>query len=248
MRAARNPYKIVVFSGAGLSQASGLPTFRDSLGLWQQYDVLQLASPTGFAKNPELVHQFYQERRLRAHQAKPNAAHLAIAELEQHYEVVVVTQNVDDLHERAGSTQVIHLHGKLNELRQTRTPYAVYPVADQVFADDSIAPDGTPWTAHHWRPNVVWFGERVQNLEAAHKHIRTAAKVIVVGCSLEVEPAASVLRQSRKRAEKHFVDTRAEHCPIGFHLWQGEAAEQVPKLVNSWLKSALVDKSLNEVS
>jgi len=114
MKDAPNPNKIVVFSGAGLSQASGLPTFRDSLGLWQQYDVLQLASPIGFAKNPELVHQFYQERRLRAHQATPNAAHLAIAALEQHYDVVVVTQNVDDLHERAGSSQVIHLHGKLN--------------------------------------------------------------------------------------------------------------------------------------
>lgn len=247
MRAARNPYKIVVFSGAGLSKASGLPTFRDSHGLWQQYDVLQLASRSGFASNPELVHQFYQQRRLAACAAEPNAAHLAIAALEQQYEVIVITQNVDDLHERAGSTQVIHLHGKLNELRRVSKPYAVYQIGNQVFTADSTAPDGTPWQASQWRPNVVWFGERVQNLEAAHKHIRTAAKIIVVGCSLEVEPAASVLRQSRKRAEKHFVDTRAEHCPIGFHLWQGEAAEQVPLLVNSWLKSAMVDKSLNEV-
>lgn len=248
MKDAPNPNKIVVFSGAGLSQASGLPTFRDSLGLWQQYDVLQLASPIGFAKNPELVHQFYQERRLRAHQATPNAAHLAIAALEQHYDVVVVTQNVDDLHERAGSSQVIHLHGKLNELRRVTPPHITYPVADQVFTDDSIAPDGTPWTANQWRPNVVWFGEQVPNMTLARKHIRTAGKVLVVGSSLAIEPAASTLRHCRRIAEKHFVDTRAEHCPIGFHLWQGEAAEQVPKLVNSWLNSALVDKSLNEVS
>lgn len=238
MKNAPTPNKIVVFSGAGLSKASGLPTFRDSLGLWRQYDMLQLASRIGFAKNPELVHQFYQQRRLAAFAAQPNTAHLAIAALEQKYEVIVITQNVDDLHERAGSTQVIHLHGKIDELHRVAKHDVTYPVADQVFTTGSTAPDGTPWQVSQWRPNVVWFGERVQNLEPAHKHIRTAAKVLVVGCSLEVEPAASVIRQSRKRAQKHFVDTRAEHCPIGFYLWQGEAAEQVPKLVNSWLNSA----------
>ncbi len=248
MKDAPNPNKVVLFSGAGLSQASGLPTFRDSLGLWQQYDVLQLASPQGFAKNPELVHQFYQERRLRAYQAKPNAAHLAIAELEKRYKVIVVTQNVDDLHERAGSSQVIHLHGKLNELRQTHTPYAVHPVNDQVFTEGSTAPDGRPWQPKQWRPNVVWFGEQVPNMEIARKHIRTAGKVLVVGSSLAVEPAASTLRHCRRIAEKHFVDTKAEHCPIGFYLWKGTAIEQVPKLVNSWLNSAQVNDNLNELS
>ena len=237
MSNAPNPNKIVIFSGAGLSQASGLPTFRDSLGLWQQYDVLQLASPTGFAKNPELVHQFYQERRLRAHQAKPNAAHLAIAELERRYEVVVVTQNVDDLHERAGSSQVIHLHGKLNELRQTRMPYAVYPVDDQVFTEGSTAPDGTPWQPMQWRPNVVWFSEQVPFLAKAGGHLSDAGKVLVVGSSLEVEPAASLLSYCHQRAAKYFVDLTARHCPIGFYLWQGPAIEQVPKLVHSWLNA-----------
>lgn len=248
MKDAPNPNKVVVFSGAGLSQASGLPTFRDSHGLWQQYDVLQLASPAGFAKAPELVHQFYQERRLRAHQAKPNAAHLAIAELEQRYKVVVVTQNVDDLHERAGSSHVIHLHGKLNELRQTLTPYAVYPVNDQVFTEGSTAPDGSPWQPKQWRPNVVWFGEQVPFLTQAREHLRDAGKVLVVGSSLEVEPAASLLSYCRQRASKYFVDLTAKHCPIGFYLWKGSATEQVPKLVNSWLNSAQVDDSVNGVS
>lgn len=247
MKAAPNPYKIVVFSGAGLSKASGLPTFRDSHGLWQQYDVWQLASPSGFTANPELVHQFYQQRRLTACAAQPNAAHLAIAALEQKFEVVVITQNVDDLHERAGSTQVIHLHGKLNELRRVSKPDAVYQVADQVFTAGSTAPDGTPWQANQWRPNVVWFGEQVPNMKLARKHIRTAGKVLVVGSSLAVEPAASTLRHCRRIAEKHFVDTRAEHCPIGFYLWQGEAVVQVPLLINSWLNSTPADNSLNEL-
>lgn len=237
MNTAPNPNKVVVFSGAGLSQASGLPTFRDSHGLWQQYDVWQLASPKGFAQNPQLVHQFYQQRRLAAHQAQPNAAHLAIAKLEQCFEVVVVTQNVDDLHERAGSSQVIHLHGKLNELRHTRNPAAIYPVGDQVFTADSLAPDGTLWQPHHWRPNVVWFTEQVPFLSEAGRHLHSAGKVLVVGSSLDVEPAASLLMHCRQRASKCFVDVRAQHCPTGFSLWQGPAVEQVPLVVNSWLNN-----------
>lgn len=237
MKTAPNPNKIVVFSGSGLSGASGIPTFRDSHGLWHQYDVMQLASPTGFAQNPQLVHQFYQERRLRAHAASPNAAHLAIAKLEQQFEVVVVTQNVDDLHERAGSSQVIHLHGKLNELRHYRDASRVYAVADTVFDEHSLAPDGTPWQPHLWRPNIVWFNELVPNIDQAAAHFRYAGKVLVVGTSLVVEPAASLINHCRQRADKYFVDVRPEHCPIGFYLWQGEAVEQVPRLVESWLRA-----------
>lgn len=235
MKTAPNPNKIVVFSGSGLSSASGIPTFRDSHGLWQQYDVMQLASPTGFAQNPSLVHQFYQERRLRAFAASPNAAHVAIAKLEQQFEVVVVTQNVDDLHERAGSTQVIHLHGRLNELRHCQDASRVYAVGDTVFDEHSLAPDGTPWQPQLWRPNIVWFNELVPNMDQAAAHFRDAGKVLVVGTSLVVEPAASLIYQCRQRADKYFVDVRPEHCPIGFYLWQGEAVEQVPRLVESWL-------------
>lgn len=238
MKEPPNPNKIVVFSGAGLSQASGLPTFRDSHGLWQEYDVWQLASPTGFAQNPELVHQFYQQRRLLGHHAKPNAAHLAIAALEQQFDVVVITQNVDDLHERAGSSTVLHLHGKLNELRHCHRPKEVYQVGDQVFTEQSLAPDGSPWQARLWRPNVVWFTEQVPYLTEASQHLRDAGKVLVVGSALAVEPAASLLKKCRQRAQKHFIDVRAEHCPNGFYLWQGEAVAQVPKLVESWLKSS----------
>jgi len=238
MKAAPNPNKIVIFSGAGLSSASGIPTFRDSHGLWQQYDVMQLASPTGFAQNPKLVHQFYQQRRLRAHAASPNAAHLAIAQLEPQFEVVVITQNVDDLHERAGSSQVIHLHGKLNELRHCRDASKVFAVGDTLFDEQSPAPDGTPWQPHLWRPNIVWFNEQVQHLDEAGQHLRDAGKVLVVGTSLVVEPAASLIHHCRQRADKYFVDVRPEHCPIGFYLWQGEGVAQVPQLVERWRQSA----------
>ncbi len=238
MNNVKKPNKIVIFSGAGLSQASGLPTFRDSHGLWQQYDVWELASPKGFAKNPELVHQFYQERRLRAHQAQPNEAHVAIAQLEQRYDVVVITQNVDDLHERAGSSAVIHLHGKLNELRRTVFPHTTYQVADQLFTSDSRAPDGKPWQPREWRPNVVWFTEMVPFLDKAARHLAEADTVLVVGTSLDVEPAASVLLHCSPKARKFFVDVRAVHCPSDFQLCLGPAVEQVPKLVSLWLSAS----------
>lgn len=234
----QNPKKIVIFSGAGLSQASGLPTFRDSHGLWQQYDVWELASPKGFAKNPELVHQFYQERRLRAHQAQPNEAHVAIAQLELRYDVVVITQNVDDLHERAGSSAVIHLHGKLNELRRTGFPHTTYQVADQLFTPDSRAPDGKPWQPGEWRPNVVWFTEMVPFLDKAARHLAAADTVLVVGTSLDVEPAASLLLHCSPKADKFFVDVRALHCPSDFRLCLGPAVEQIPQLVNHWLSAS----------
>lgn len=234
----QNPKKIVIFSGAGLSQASGLPTFRDSHGLWQQYDVWELASPKGFAKNPELVHQFYQERRLRAHQAQPNEAHVAIAQLELRYDVVVITQNVDDLHERAGSSAVIHLHGKLNELRRTGFPHTTYQVADQLFTPDSRAPDGKPWQPGEWRPNVVWFTEMVPFLDKAARHLAAADTVLVVGTSLDVEPAASLLLHCSPKADKFFVDVRAMHCPADFQLCLGPAVEQIPQLVSHWLRAS----------
>ncbi|MGI5309783.1 SIR2 family NAD-dependent protein deacylase [Rheinheimera sp. WS51] len=233
--------KIVVFSGAGISAASGLPTFRDNDGLWQKYDVYQLATPEGFAANPSLVHQFYQSRRLAAAKATPNAAHVAIAALEQHYKVVVITQNVDNLHERAGSTEVIHLHGKLNEMRMLAKPDTIFDVGDTEFSLGSRAPDGSMWQPENWRPNIVWFGEAVPNLMLASEHISEASKVLVVGSSLQVEPAASLLLSAKASAEKHLIDkhpgqaAKANKLSQGFHIQQGDAAILVPQLVNQWL-------------
>lgn len=229
---------IVVFTGAGISAASGLPTFRDSEGLWQQYDVYQLASPEGFIANPELVHRFYQSRRIAAAKAKPNAAHLAIAQLEQHYQVMVITQNVDDLHERAGSSQVIHLHGKLNELRKVNDPDAIYDVGDTEFNELSQAPDGTPWQLTEWRPNIVWFGEMVPHLLEASDLLSAAQKVLVVGSSLLVEPAASLLHSCADEADKYLIDLTAHHAPFGFKVLQGEAVIKVVELAQLWLNDA----------
>lgn len=230
-----DPNYIVVFTGAGISAASGLPTFRDNDGLWQQYDVYQLATPEGFAANPSLVHQFYQSRRLTAAKAQPNAAHLAIAALEQRYKVVVITQNVDDLHERAGSSQVIHLHGKLNEMRLVNDPSQIYNVAQTTFDEHSSAPDSSVWQPEHWRPNIVWFGEAVPNLMLASEHLTAAGKVLVIGSSLQVEPAASLLLSTNRQAEKYLIDKTVHQAPLGFSVQRGDALSLVPALVNNWL-------------
>lgn len=226
--------KIVVFSGAGLSAGSGLPTFRDHNGLWQNHNILKLASAEMFKNNPDLVHQFYNERRKQAAAALPNAAHLAIAELEHYYQVVVITQNVDQLHERAGSTEVIHLHGNLFESRSSLDPRLVYPVGDQPLSASDTAADGSPL-----RPNIVWFGESVPNLTQARQHIRSAGKVVVVGSSLQVEPAASVLKHARRRAEKYIIDLDLLKRPYGFRFLRGCALERVPELVTTWLQASL---------
>ena len=202
MKDAPNPNKIVVFSGAGLSQASGLPTFRDSLGLWQQYDVLQLASPIGFAKNPELVHQFYQERRLRAHQAKPNAAHLAIAALEQHYDVVIVTQNVDDLHERGGSTKIIHLHGELRKVR------GEYSEDELIHWEDDVELGHKNHLGEQLRPAIVWFGEAVPEIERSIPVVEQADILVVIGTSLQVYPAAGLLHYAKPHIPVYYIDPK----------------------------------------
>lgn len=180
------------------------------------------------------MHRFYQSRRIAAAKAKPNAAHLAIAQLEQHYQVVVITQNVDDLHERAGSSRVIHLHGKLNELRKINEPDVTYDVGDAEFTEHSLAPDGTAWQLSEWRPNIVWFGEMVPHLLEASDLLSNAQKVLVVGSSLLVEPAASLLHSCAADADKYLVDLTTHQVPYGFEMLQGEAVTKVVELVQLW--------------
>lgn len=220
--------KIVVISGAGISAESGLKTFRDDDGLWRQHSFYDLASPQAWASNPQLVLDFYNERRQLANAAKPNPAHLAIARLEQRHDVVVVTQNVDDLHERAGSTAVFHLHGELNKVRSTADDRLIYPATADTRMGD-LCEKGS-----QLRPHIVWFGEMVMAYEKALEVVATADKVLVVGTSLSVYPAAGLLDHAPVNSEKVLITKAVENPPLEFDWLQGSAAELVPKLVGTW--------------
>jgi NAD-dependent deacetylase len=228
------PKKIVVLSGSGVSAESGLPTFRDAKGLWNTYSWQELASPEGWRKHPEAVLAFYNERRAKAWQAQPNAAHLAIASLESAYEVVIVTQNVDALHERAGSSNVLHVHGQLAYARGTSEPEPRrYIIDGEPIAMGQLCEDGT-----QLRPDIVWFGEAVQHFDEAELHVATAARVLVVGTSLTVNPAASLVRYADRSAQKVLVALDMEDVPHGFTFLQGKATDVVPALVARWLHEA----------
>jgi NAD-dependent deacetylase len=192
--------KLVVLSGAGMSADSGLKTFRDSGGLWEGHDVMQVASPQAYAQDPELVLEFYNQRRRQLQEATPNAGHRALASLESHFEVNIVTQNVDDLHERAGSSRVLHLHGELLKVRSTGPKETVYSWKDDLLPEDRCA-EGYPL-----RPHIVWFGEPVPLLEAAAHLTMLADLLIVVGTSLQVYPAAGLIHYRRQGVPLYFVD------------------------------------------
>lgn len=222
--------KIVILSGSGLSAESGLPVFRGTDGLWNQYHWQELASPEGWRQHPEAVLAFYNERRKKAWDAQPNAAHLAIAELEKAFEVVVVTQNVDALHERAGSSQVLYLHGELAYVRGTTAHPRRYCVEGAPIALGDVCEDGS-----QLRPDIVWFGEAVQHIEEAWQQVTSADKILVVGTSLSVFPAASLVTAAGSSAEKVLVSLAMDQLPPGFRFLAGRATEQVPKITAEWL-------------
>lgn len=181
---------IVVLTGAGMSAESGIATFRDSGGLWAQHRVEDVATPEGFRRNPQLVLDFYNKRRRESLQAKPNRGHLGLAEMEQDYNVQIITQNVDNLHEKAGSTSVIHLHGELMKSRSSINPNKVYlldPDNPDIKVED-ICEDGSPL-----RPHIVWFGEAVPMMEAAEEIVKRADALVIIGTSLNVYPAAGLI-------------------------------------------------------
>jgi NAD-dependent deacetylase len=179
--------KVVIFTGAGISAESGLKTFRDSDGLWEGYDVHEVATPRAWQKNPELVLRFYNERRQNIKDAKPNKAHEIIAELEQYFDVQIITQNIDDLHERAGSKNVLHLHGEIFKMRSEKNDDITYPILGDLNEGDK-APDG-----FQLRPHIVWFEEPVPMMEEALILANWADVFVVIGTSLVVYPAASIL-------------------------------------------------------
>lgn len=225
--------KIVILSGAGVSAESGLSTYRGSNGLWKQHAWQELASPEGWRKNPQAVLEFYNERRAQAWQAQPNAAHRAIAQLEQAYDVVVVTQNVDALHERGGSTNVIHLHGELAYARGTSPARRRRLLEDKPIALGDLCEDGT-----QLRPDIVWFGEDVPLIADAAEEVRRANRILVVGTSLSVYPAASLVGYAPRHAVKALVSLEVEGLPHGYTFLRGKATEKVPALVEQWLQDA----------
>lgn len=192
--------KLVILTGAGISAESGLKTFRDSDGLWEGYDVYEVATPTGFAKNPELVLDFYNMRRKDVAAAKPNAAHTGLAELEKDYDVTIITQNIDDLHERAGSSKVIHLHGEIFKMRSVTDPHTIYDISNDIKLGD-IAKDGG-----QLRPHIVWFEEPVPMIENAIEVMATAEIFVVIGTSLLVYPAAGLVNYAPPYIPKFIID------------------------------------------
>ncbi|GLS27007.1 NAD-dependent deacylase [Marinibactrum halimedae] len=225
-----NPKKIVVFTGAGISAESGLKTFRDSDGLWENYPIELVATPEGWWNDPELVLGFYNQRRSDAAQAKPNAAHQAIARLEEQYEVVIITQNIDDLHERAGSTQVLHLHGELTKARSSIEESLLYDIGSKPIHLGQKCELNS-----QLRPHVVWFGEIPLYMEEAQAHFQEASRVLVVGTSLVVEPAASLVKRARYQAEKVIVTLEVDKVPYGYQLLRAKATSMVPTICDGWL-------------
>ena len=225
--------KIVVLTGAGMSAESGISTFRDSGGLWDKYPVEDVATPEGYRRNPQLVTDFYNARRMQLLTVEPNEGHRLVAALEERYEVTVVTQNVDNLHERAGSTHVIHLHGELTKVTSSRKPNnpkyirELRPEEYEVRLGD-CADDGS-----QLRPYIVWFGEEVPNIEVAAHHVMEADVLVIIGTSLNVYPAAGLVRYAKRGAEIYLIDPAEVNVPYGLpvHVIRKGASEGMRELM-----------------
>ncbi len=225
--------KIVVLSGAGISAESGIPTFRDAHGLWEGHDVMEVATPEGWNRNPQLVLEFYNQRRKAALSVQPNAGHKALAELEQYFEVTVITQNVDGLHERAGSSHVIHLHGELSKARSSVDERLIYPIKGWEIKWGDMCEKGS-----QLRPHIVWFGEMVPMMEVAMEETLQADIFIVVGTSLLVYPAAGLLDYVRDETPKYVIDPSLPDIPGrgNLHLIEQSATMGLPKLAKDLIE------------
>jgi NAD-dependent deacetylase len=205
--------KIVVFTGAGISAESGISTFRDSGGLWDKYDIKEVATPEAWHKNQELVLRFYNERRKNVLEAQPNDAHKALVKLEAKFDVQIITQNIDDLHERAGSKNVLHLHGEILKARSTKNPQLIYPIKGW-----EIKPGDKCELGSQLRPHIVWFGEMVPEIENAQNIASEADIFIVVGTSLNVYPAANLLHYTPPKCPMFLIDPNDVNQPQGGNI------------------------------
>ncbi|HCA5147192.1 TPA: NAD-dependent deacylase [Acinetobacter baumannii] len=226
--------KLVVFSGAGMSAESGISTFRDSNGLWENYDIQQVATPEAWERNPALVQRFYNERRKNILEAQPNEAHQYIAKLQDYYDVQVITQNIDDLHERAGSQNVLHLHGNIR-LAKSSGPDAQYTTQFyevngwKLDLEQDFCPNGYPL-----RPHVVWFGEAVPAYEEAIRLVQSADIFIVIGSTLSVYPVAALVHEIPHYSKAYYIDPQADHSrvPPQYKLLNMTATEGMHELFN----------------
>jgi len=224
--------KLVVLTGAGISAESGLKTFRDSDGLWEGYDINEVATATAWRRNPALVLEFYNMRRKNVKEAKPNAAHDALAELENDFDVTIITQNIDDLHERAGSTNIVHLHGEILKMRSEKDESLIYPIHDTIQLGDKAA-DGA-----QLRPHIVWFEEPVPMIEEAARITRTADIFLIVGTSLVVYPAAGLVNYAPWPIPKFIVDKKVPYTSSLYNLTAiekgaGEGMQQAKELLKN---------------
>ena len=219
--------KLVVLTGAGMSAESGISTFRDSGGLWDKYPVMDVASAEGFARNPALIHKFYNERRHELVKAQPNAGHSGLAELEQWYDTWIITQNVDNLHERAGSTKVLHLHGELMKVRSMKHPERVYTLTEENL-------DTTPETRDEYgdavRPHIVFFQEAGPNIEPAIELVEQADVLVIIGTSMAVYPAAGLVHYARRGIPVYYIDPNPAPVPDGITVLRTTATEGVKEL------------------
>lgn len=227
-----NKKKLVVLTGAGISAESGLKTFRDSDGLWEGYDINEVATATAWRKNPALVLEFYNMRRKGVKDAQPNTAHFALAELENDFEVHIITQNIDDLHERAGSTNITHLHGEIFKMRSEKNEDLVYPIYDDINPGDKAEDGG------QLRPHIVWFEEPVPMIEEAMRIAKTADLFLIVGTSLAVYPAAGLVNYVPWHIPKFIVDKKipyanALHNLTAIEKGAGEGMQELKKLLKT---------------
>ena len=226
--------KLVVFTGAGISAESGLKTFRDSDGLWEGYDINEVATATAWRRNPALVQEFYNMRRRNVKEAQPNPAHYALANLENDFDVAIITQNIDDLHERAGSTMVLHLHGEIFKIRSEKNEKLVYTTHDDIKMGD-LAEDGA-----QLRPHIVWFEEPVPKMEEAIMIAKNADLFLIVGTSLVVYPAAGLVNYVPWQIPKFIVDKNIPDTSSLYNLTAikkgaGEGMKELKELLKQYL-------------
>ncbi len=225
--------KIIVFTGAGISAESGIKTFRDAGGLWEEYNIQEVATPEAWEKNKALVIEFYNKRRKQVLEAKPNGAHKALVKLEQKYDVQIITQNIDDLHERAGSSKVLHLHGEILKSRSSLDPSLIYPIHGWELKLGEKCERGT-----QLRPHIVWFGEMVPNMELSYLLASKSDIFIIIGTSLNVFPAAGLVEYVPASTPKYLIDPKAVNNSTflkNIEIVPELAVEGVSKLVEKLL-------------
>ena len=225
--------KVIVFTGAGMSAESGIKTFRDSNGLWEEYRIEDVATYEAWQNNRELVLEFYNQRRKQLLEVKPNVAHYALVDLEKKFDVQIITQNVDDLHERAGSSKVLHLHGELKKARSTVDPELIYEIEGWELKSGDKCKKGS-----QLRPHIVWFGESVPNISIAATLVKAADIFLVIGTSMQVYPAAGLLNFVPGFVPKYYIDPKAAEMPYmkNLKIIRKKATDGVPEVIEELMK------------